>query len=317
MKKFLLKTLVFVCLLILILAGTVLLDIFAVGGTFKNNYQASIVDKLDRLESITEPKIILVGHSNVSFGFDSARLEEEMGMPVVNLGLHGSLGNSFHENLAKVNLGAGDIVVVCHTSFSDDGLIGDYSLAWITVDNNKRIADLIEKRDYRGMLEAYPDYLCNSLFLWATGRANRDTGSCYSRNAFNGYGDIVLRPEDMAVTEEYFKTASVGVPEITEDCMNRFNEFVREVNDKGASVVIAGYPIAYGEYSDFTAEDFDDFEQKLRKYAECDVISKYSDYFFPYSYFYNTQLHLTEEGAAVRTDLLASDLKAWLNYRNK
>ncbi len=315
MKKFLIKTAAAILILLVIIAGLSAFDIFVVGGMFKNNYQAAINDKLDRLKSIDGPKIILVGHSNVAFGFDSERLESAMGMPVVNLGLHGSLGNTFHEDMAKVNLGEGDIVVVCHTSFSDDGKIGDYSLALITVDNDPEIAKLIRAEDVPGMIGAYPDYLCNSLFLWATGRGNRDTGSCYSRTAFNEYGDIVRRPSELAVTEDYFKGYTVDVPEITDECMERFNSFCDYVRSHGANVVIAGYPVAFGEYSEFTEEDFREFETKLKAAARCDVISDYSDYFYPYRYFYNTALHLTEEGAKARTDQLISDLKAWKEGR--
>ena len=50
---------------------------------------------------IEEPKIILIGNSNLAFGIDSEKIENSVGMPVVNLGLHGSLGNEFHESMAK------------------------------------------------------------------------------------------------------------------------------------------------------------------------------------------------------------------------
>ena len=33
-------------------------------------------------------------------------------MQVVNLGLHGDLGNAYHEQIAKLNINEGDIVVV-------------------------------------------------------------------------------------------------------------------------------------------------------------------------------------------------------------
>ncbi|MCR5693346.1 MAG: hypothetical protein K6G89_00030 [Clostridia bacterium] len=312
MKKFLLKILIVLASVLVLLCALAAFDVFVVGGMFKYNYQASVVDKLERLETVTGPKIILVGHSNVSFGFDSERLEEAMGMPVVNLGVHGSLGNTFHEDLARQNIGEGDIVVVCHTDFADDGKIGDYPLAWITVDNNAKIAKIIRPTDYAGMAASYPDYLCNSLFNWVTGRGNRDyEDSCYSRTAFNKYGDIERRPAGLAVTEDFFKDANVTVPGISEECMKGFNEFCNFVRSKGAEVVIAGYPVAYGKYSEFTEEDFNKFEEKLKAAASCDVISHYADYFYPYSYFYNTALHLTKEGAEVRTDQLASDLKAW------
>lgn len=82
-------------------------DYFIIGRQYNDNYDAVLIDKVDRLKSINEPKIILVGDSNVAFGMNSKKIEEELGMPVVNLGLHGALGNAFHEQIAKLNIGGG------------------------------------------------------------------------------------------------------------------------------------------------------------------------------------------------------------------
>ena len=80
-------------------------------------------------------------------------------------------------------------------------------------------------------------------------------------------------------------------------------------------MVVAGYPVPYGQYSDFTEEDFEDFKFKLDDMLDCDVISDYTDYFYPYDFFYNAKLHLTEEGAEIRTKQLISDLENWLEKR--
>ena len=85
-------------------------DYFVIGRQYNDNYDAALVDKVERLKSITEPKIILVGDSNVAFGINSKKIEEELGMPVVNLGLHGALGNAFHEQIAKLDIGGGGYI---------------------------------------------------------------------------------------------------------------------------------------------------------------------------------------------------------------
>ena len=97
MLKFLKKILLFFLLLLIEIAGITAFSYFVIGSQYQYNYQASLIDKVERLTSIDEPKIILVGHSNLSFGIKSEMLEEALGMPVVNLGLHGGLGNAYHE----------------------------------------------------------------------------------------------------------------------------------------------------------------------------------------------------------------------------
>ncbi len=315
MRKFLIK----IFILLVIVGGCCGLisafDYFIIGSQYEYNYQASLIDKVDRLESINEPKIILVGHSNLSFGIDSKMLEEATGMPVVNLGLHGGLGNAFHEEIAKLNINEGDIVIVCHSSFSDTDTISDTALAWITVDKNKELWKIIRNKDYPSMLKAYPDYLKNDFFLWITHKGNIDAGGCYSRNAFNEYGDVVYKPEDGQMdVEEFFKdtdTNNIVVPQIGDVCVNRLNEYNKFITDRGATMLIAGYPIAYGEYASFGKKDFEEFKKELQDRLDCEIISDYTDYFYPYDYFYNTTLHLTKEGAEIRTAQLISDIERW------
>ncbi len=315
MKKFLIK--IFILLMIVVgCCGLIsVFDYFVIGSQYEYNYQASLIDKVDRLESINEPKIILVGHSNLSFGIDSKMLEEATGMPVVNLGLHGGLGNAFHEEIAKLNINEGDIVIVCHSSFSDTDTIKDTALAWITVDKNNELWKIIRNKDYPSMLKAYPDYLKNDLFLWLTHKGNIDAGGCYSRSAFNEYGDVVYKPEDGQMdVEEFFKnteTNNIVVPQIGDVCINRLNEYNKYITGHGATMLVAGYPIAYGRYASFKQNDFEVFQKELQERLDCEIISDYTDYFYPYDYFYNTTLHLTKEGAEIRTKQLISDIEKW------
>ena len=74
---------------------------YSVSCQYQDNYNASLLDKVERLNNIHEPKIVLLGNSNLAFGIDSQMIEDELNMPVVNMGLHGSLGNAFHEEMAK------------------------------------------------------------------------------------------------------------------------------------------------------------------------------------------------------------------------
>ncbi len=317
MAKFVKKILLFMLVFILASAVVVAFDCFVVGSQYKQNYQASILDKIERIESIDEPKIILIGHSNLSFGMNSQILEEAIGMPVVNLGLHGGLGNAFHEEMARQYVREGDIVVICHSTYSDDDALVDPSLVWVTYDYNPQVTQFIREKDYLQLIKAYPYYLRSSYMLWLRGAGNEDEGTSYSRNSFNEYGDIVYKPEEGHIADNsFFAGAWVEFPGINDTCTDRLNELNRYITGQGASMVVAGYPIAYGEYSDFTEEDFADFQMRLDEELDCDIISDFTDYFFPYEYFYDTVLHLTAEGADARTAQLISDIENWLGQAN-
>ncbi len=313
MKRFIRNLIIFVLAVSLCSAGIVLLDYFGAKSQYENGYLAALQDKTDRLKSLEEPKIILVGNSNLAFGMDSETVERETGMPTVNLGLHGGLGNAFQEEIAKLNINKGDIVVVCHSHFSDNDDIPDREVAWAALDNHSELFGILRKKDYIPMLMAYPNYVRSSLLLWITGQGNADEGGCYSRSAFNKYGDVVVKPESKQMdVDEFFKKNELKVPEINDICIQRLNELNKYVTDRGAVMLVAGYPIAYGEYSTYGEADFAEFKRQLQSGLDCEIISDYTDYFYPYEYFYNTALHLTNEGSRARAQQLAEDLKNWM-----
>ena len=315
MKKFLKKILILVISVGICCCLVSLFDTFVIGNQYEYNYQASLIDKVERLERINEPKIILVGTSNLSFGIDSRMIEDAFGMPVVNMGLHGGLGNAFHEEAAALNINKGDIVIVCHSEYADSGEIINPSLAWITLEKNRELWKIPRQRDYYPLLKAYPEHILKDFFLWITHTGNIDTGGCYSRSAFNEYGDVVVRPEyGQMDVKEFFadtKTNNIPVPGVGDACVERLNEYNKFVTGQGAVLLIAGYPIAYGEYASFDENDFVKLKDELQDRLDCEVISDFTDYFYPYEYFYNTALHLTEEGARIRTEQLIKDIERW------
>lgn len=275
---------------------------------YTTNYQASIIDKVERLESLESPKIILVGNSNLVYGINSELIQEKMGMPVVNLGLHGGLGNRFHEEMAKLNIGEGDIVVVCHTDYADSNSLGNPELTWMTIENHQNLWKIIQKDEIGALLTGLPSYVLKASYYWITGLEDHTVINHNQRSMFNEYGDNIY-PRDERVFE--FSQGMIKVPEINDVFCNRINEFYTYCKASNADLVIAAYPIADGEYTP-AKEEYAAFQEELEQRLECAVISDFTEYMFPYDMFYNTHLHLTIEGADVRTEKLVGDLKRYL-----
>lgn len=302
------------CVLLTLLFGGVLLR-FICGPQYMYDYNAAIRDKIDRLRGIESPKIILVGNSNVAFGIHSDIIEKKIKMPVVNLGLHGGLGTRFHENIAKFNVGQGDLVILLHSDYRQES-ISDYNLAWITVEFDSRLWKLIDFNEYPGMIKAYPTYLTKALKRWILGQGKHEVcDSCYHRYAFNKYGDVYFKPtkEEFNI-DEFFKNNLVELPCFDDLFVDRINELCDYVKEKKAYLAIAAYPIAYGKYTKFKLNDIKAFEYRLRNRVRCQVISNFENYLLPYDFFYDTTLHLNEKGAEYRTNLLVEDIIRWKKY---
>lgn len=273
---------------------------------YEQGYNAALIDKMERLKSINEPKIVLIGNSNLAFGIDSKMIEEEMGMPVVNMGLHGGNGNAFHEEMAKCNVVPGDIYVLCHNDFNDDNQIPNTESVWASIENHFGLWELLRKEDIEIMCRSFPTYFKKCLALYSSGTGNLDPGGVYSRKAFNEYGDDAVLREGSYYTFE----TNVGPSTIGDVTVNRINELNRFLEDKGATLLVAGCQYGNGCLT-ADARSYISFQNELIQRLDCPVISNYEDYLFDYKYFYDTYAHLTTEGVGLRTAQLIMDLKRW------
>lgn len=309
MKEYIKKVLLAGVLIVCTVIGVFFFQITAFAPQYLLDYNASILDKINRLETIQEPKIILVGNSNLAFGIDSKKIEDAIGMPVVNLGLHGGLGNKFHENMAKYNIGAGDVVIVCNTNYADPNLrVADYSLVWITLENHYELWRLVPLEEWPKLFAALPSYLDRVRHLWLSKEGNKDNGTVYSRLSFNEYGDVIWERPKSIYKWEQSSTPTLDVGDETINNLNDFNTFCKE---RGATLLIAGFPVGNGEFTG-DIKSYTEPWAKLRAAVECPVISDIEDYFFDYSLFYDTNYHLIDEGVQLRTDQLIQDLEQWM-----
>lgn len=275
---------------------------------YTGEYSASLMDKVTRLQTLEGPKIVLIGNSNLSFGIDSAMIEANFGMPVVNMGFHGGCGNAFHEEMAKINVYSGDIYILCHTNYLGD-TISEPVVAWTALENHFALWRLLRLQDIPVMVRSYPSYLRHCIGYWKEGTGNRSNDGVYAREAFNKYGDI----GKLRIGSHYtFSAQDTYCPDIDDATVQRINSLNRYLQERNASLVIAAYPIAKGDYTPDEAE-YVQFQNKLSEKLECAVISDFRDYMFDYSYFYDTAWHLNTEGVQLRTTQLIKDLNAYMN----
>lgn len=300
MKK---KALLFIKLIV-VFCLLFLFAFFVVSPQYTGNYQASMVDKVERLTNTEGPKIVLLGNSNLAFGMDSAMLEAAFQMPVVNMGLHGGVGNAFNESVAKLNVEEGDIYIIVHDNFADNDTVKNPELAWITIENHYKLWKLLRLKDVPGMMEAFPTYLHKCIDFWSSETGNTEQTNAYRRSAFNEYGDNVYpRP----ASEPDIDFSAVKINWISDRAAKRINSLNAYLTERGATLLVAGYPIAECEYTP-TREEYDQFGKDLADKLDCPVISDYNEYRMDTSLFYDSYLHMTDAGVKLRTSLLINDL---------
>ena len=306
------KKIEFAVKLIMLFAISFVFAVCIVMPQYRAGYMAAFIDKLEREENILEPKIILMGDSNVAYGIDSVMIEKELGMPVVNMGMHGGLGETFCMDIAKEGIRQGDLIVIVPGVYYYEPKLADGTLAWLLLENDLSLLQRVDKRDYSTLLKGYPAYLKRALALWKSQAGNLadDAPNIQDRNSFNEYGDIRSVGSTNIMEGGYIQ--EVYPVNICYDLMDYFNEYNRYVQKKGATMVLAAPPfmetILENGYT--TVEGL---EENLMQALDFPVISDYKDYVYPQEYFYNTNLHLNDKGKEIRTMQLIEDIREWMN----
>jgi hypothetical protein len=193
-----LKVILFVVLLVLVffllMIGLRKLDL-AYNPNAKNHYLAGIIDKMNEVDSIKTPKMILMGGNSMAFGIDSDLLSKELEMPVVNLALDSKLGSNFMINQLESKVQKGDIILI--TLDYNITSEGDNNTKLLVADFYQPANDWIEYQSFFEPLSAFfaRKFTDNNLLindLWDDKLPNvQDTTSVYFRKAFNKQGDVI------------------------------------------------------------------------------------------------------------------------------
>jgi hypothetical protein len=328
MKKLLLKLAVLCALVFVSLAIIALLP------SPRNSYMRAILDKHQRLMDTTAPRLVLAGGSNLAFGIDSETLQNELGIPVVNTGIHAGIGlGRILDDIAPF-LQNGDTLVIAPEYLHFTSKWNGGSAAWDLVSDTRRysllVSDTFITPEYRrfasnwngdsgagpvpdtlrsflagatlyGLPTGFPEYATGKLLALLPHSLNPLT---YTRDGFNEYGDYI---KHLGVENQPF-TPEPPLEPLNPQYLARFFQLVASFTGRGVRVILT-YP-SYEEVSFYNIVDgIRELDTVLRARENLTVVSTPDDYCFPTNFFYDTTYHLNAQGRAVRTERLLHDLR--------
>jgi len=310
-------------LIIILVAGTIALIVTREKTVYdENNFYGALIDKNKLLESTPSPRIIFVGASNLAFGLDSKKIHDELGINVVNMGLHGDFGLDFILNDVKYNLKQGDIVVLAIEYYLDKIDYKTLSYAMHLYPEGEKFVN--HNFDYYEQMAGYyvdlSQHLRKEFFNYVFGKVlklkeakvftttalNSYDTLIYSRHAFNSYGDVVSHLDKARVKDIHgrihLKEEDYG------KCIDDLNDFYDYVLQHGGKVLFTFPSYPQTEYEK-NLKPIKNFEQQLKDGLKIPIIMKPEDTVFPDSLFFDTVYHLTAEGREMRTDKVINAIR--------
>lgn len=208
-----------------------------------NDYFVAFADKLERLRDTPGKRIIVVGGSGLAFGLDSGALEEDLGRPVLNMGLHAGMGIEFMLRHVLPHVRRGDVVVVIpeygtldETAAPDEGLISAVLLAAPIRTRNE-----LQGADVAPLLRGFSNVALHRLLVDPAVELQRLLGARhdyrYARDRFDAHGDEVGHLHSPSLERKWSMHIEPRI-EARVDALNRFDASVRA---RGARAVFL-YP---------------------------------------------------------------------------
>ena len=315
MKK---KVIIIVCILLAILAIPIALIGFAFGlpAQYDQSFYGGMKIKYDRLTSIKDRKIVIIGGSSVAFGIRSDLMEEEIGIPVVNFGLYANLGTKYMLDVAKDSIKKDDIVLIAPEQNSQ--ALSNYfngEAVWYTADGNFKVLKKVEFENYGDLAKSFLTFVSGKFGYNQAGTKPRPEG-VYNVDAFNEYGDISYERPYNVMPAGYDVTMPISFNKqtISNDFIEYLNSYAEELQGKGAQVYYSFCPMNADALEDGTTEEnvaeyYDCLKDSLKFKILGNPISRILDN----EWFYDSNFHLNTNGAQYYTRRVILDLKVELN----
>src|SRR6266540_4294659 len=271
-----------------------------------DHYFAGSLLQTKLLENTPSPRIILVGGSNVSFGFDAELMQRTLGIPVINDGLHAGLGLAPLRELQEY-IRAGDVIIISleYNLFANqDVMDGDPAFLsdWIEY-SPRRIAYLSNPWKeasgiYATMLQRKVNRKVNTYLF---GGSLNEVRNVFVGTKYDLNGDFIGHLQEASTNPQKIPSTPYPVSGFQEDIFVFLEHFNRIAQEKGARVYFEA-PASRQSNCKATGEmPLANFFKTFKERSSIPVLTPLEEVCLPNKYFFDTEYHLNAQGREIRT----------------
>lgn len=275
---------------------------------FRGSLMGSVYVKQQLVQDTIGERILVVGGSSVPYSIQCEQVAEAAGMPCIALGATAYLGLEYYLALIDDELHPGDIVILAPEFAMLQNAVS-YSTTWMAVENSPSLLAALPVSYWPGMVSSYYTYSRQKLdLLRQKGAPTTTAQEQYAAFGFGPWGDIVTERESM-LENGYDKNNILTLDDssLSDDVVKAMRRFAKKAQKAGATVVLTWAPFDTLAYTG-TAQQLEEFQTQLESRTGLPYVGRLTDCMLPAELFYDSNNHLTSEGAELRTRMLLDDL---------
>ena len=282
---------------------------FLITGWWTSSHRLGLASVKTRyLNSVESPRVILVGGSSLHYGVDSEWLESELGVPVINMGLQGSIGMNYMLESVASHLREGDVVVFLGEPalYSTIPLQGQDKLAELISKNPSHIAYL-KTSQWGQVVKSVPSAINENLKYLVVYGLLKSRGKKTIREATSKRGDYVGHQGRKSILKPR-ASGELSAPVVNEHSFSYLQQCESRFKKKGARLVVGFAPIAKSyAHSEMMELITESIPARLQ-------MGKWQDGVYSDHAFFDTKHHLTYDSRRQNTARLAKGIAEKLNW---
>lgn len=275
---------------------------------FRGSLMGSVYVKQQLVQDTPGERILVVGGSSVPYSIRCEQVAEAAGMPCIALGATAYLGLEYYLALIDDELHPGDIVILAPEFAMLQNAVS-YSTTWMAVENSPSLLAALPVSYWPGMVSSYYTYSRQKLdLLRQKGAPTATAQEQYAAFGFGPWGDIVTERESI-LESGYDKNNILTLDDssLSDDVVKAVRRFAKKAQKAGATVVLTWAPFDTLAYTG-TTQQLEEFQAQLESRTGLAYVGRLTDCMLPAELFYDSNNHLTSEGAELRTRMLLDDL---------